>query len=57
MSNPIFVIKEMTVMVEMFAPCPKCNLQYLIVYDNGDKVCTHCGYQSSVTRVGMDDGV
>ena len=39
----------MVEMVEMFGVCPKCHVQYLIVYSNGSKVCTYCGHSEQST--------
>jgi len=32
-------------MLEMFALCPNCHFDYLIIYKDGNKECTYCGYK------------
>jgi DNA-directed RNA polymerase subunit RPC12/RpoP len=36
-------------MVEMFAVCPRCHVQYLIIYSDGSKLCTYCGFKQMST--------
>lgn len=37
-------------MVEMFALCEKCQLQYKIVYEDGSTLCTYCGKSYDVSK-------
>ncbi len=41
-------------MTEMFVPCPKCYVRYLIRYEDGAECCTYCGYHSSASTVNKE---
>ena len=49
-----FTLGEHGEMVEMFAPCPKCKVQYMIIYEDGAKLCSYCGYHCLEDTANVD---